>query len=105
MSDITRSRGAEHSGHRNRMRQKFVSSGMSFEAFPPHEALEMMLFFCCKRQNTNPLAHRLLERFGSLDAVLRADTVQLSSVEGVGTDTAVRLAFWRELMERCEKER
>lgn len=104
MPDKTEARRAEHSGHRSRMRRKFVEAGMSFEAFPPHEVLEMMLFFCCKRRNTNPLAHRLLERFGSLSAVLRADTEQLSSTEGVGTDTAVRLAFWRELFKRCKKE-
>ena len=37
-----------------------------------HELLEILLFFVCPRKNTNPLAHELLDRFGSLKEVFNA---------------------------------
>ncbi len=77
-----------HKDHRARMRARFLSSGLS--GFAPHNVLELLLFFALPRRDTNPLAHALLARFGSVDAVLTADDETLLSVEGVGEGT-VRL--------------
>ena len=76
-----------HSGHRERMREKFLRSGA--EALEDHELLEMLLFFSIPRKNTNELAHSLISRFGSLRAVLDASAQKLMSVDGVGESTAV----------------
>ena len=75
-----------HSGHRKRMREKFIKNGD--KAFLPHEMLEMMLFMSIPRGDTNPLAHRLLDRFGSFSGVLNASFDELMQVEGVGESTA-----------------
>lgn len=57
-----------HYGHRSRMRDKFVAS--EFDNFNDHEIIEMLLFYSIPRVDTNPLAHELLNHFGSLSSVL-----------------------------------
>ena len=71
---------ALHSGHRARMREKLKDNG----SFPPHELLEMLLTYSLPRINTNELAHKLINRFGSIDAVLSADMDALEEVDGIG---------------------
>ncbi len=58
-------------GHRQRMRARFYKEGI--DSFEPHEVLEMLLYFSMSRVDTNPLAHKLIERFGSFHGVLEAN--------------------------------
>ena len=76
-----------HEGHRKRLRDKFLSCGV--DNFQDHEVLELLLFYAIPRKNTNVIAHRLLEKFGSLDAVFDSPLSLLKSVEGVGESTAI----------------
>ena len=78
---------ALHEGHRDRLRRKFQSGGH----LEKHELLELLLFYAIPRRNTNEIAHRLLNRFGSLRGVMTADISQLTKVEGVGIRTALFL--------------
>lgn len=78
-----------HRGHREKMRQRFVKSGL--EGFADHEALELLLYYAIPRQDTNPIAHRLMERYGSLFAVLAAPIEDLKKVEGIGESAAILL--------------
>lgn len=78
-----------HNGHRERMRRRFLDSGL--EGFADHEALEMLLYYAIPRGDVNPLAHALMDRFGSLSGVLSAPVELLTQVEGVGERTAVLL--------------
>ena len=68
----------EHAGHRQRMRERFLTGGL--EGFADHEVLELMLFYAIPQRNVNPLAHRLLDRFGTLHAVLEAPVEELMKV-------------------------
>lgn len=78
-----------HQGHREKMRQRFLKSGL--ESFADHEALELLLYYAIPRRDTNPIAHRLMERYGSLTAVLSAPAEDLKKVEGIGESAAVLL--------------
>lgn len=80
-----------HEGHRARMRERFRQEGL--EGFAPHEVLEMLLFYARARGNVNPLAHELLDTFGSLKGVLEARPEQLIAVNGVGEETATLLSL------------
>ena len=71
------------------MRQRFLKSGL--ESFADHEALELLLYYAIPRRDTNPIAHRLMERYGSLTAVLSAPAEDLKKVEGIGESAAVLL--------------
>lgn len=92
-----------HSGHRERMREKLLSSGA--EGFCDHELLEMLLYACNSRSNTNDVAHELINRFGSLRGVFTASKEALKSVSGIKNAAAAHIILSRELMRRVESER
>lgn len=77
---------------------------MEGELLQEYEALEILLFNAIPRKDTNPLAHRLLAKFGTMDKVLSADISQLMEVDGVGQSIASYLVsigvFLRNYMKR-----
>lgn len=75
-----------HTGHRRRMRDKIFSTGV--DGMADHEILEFLLFYAIPKRDVNPLAHRLLDLFGSLSRVLNASAEELMAVEGVGVNVA-----------------
>ncbi len=80
-----------HDGHRARMRERFRKDGL--DGFAPHEILELLLFYGRARGDVNPLAHQLMDAFGSLRGVLEARPEQLMAVKGVGEETATLLSL------------
>lgn len=78
-----------HDGHRARVRKRFLDHGL--ENFDDITALEFLLFYARPQGDTNPLAHALLDRFGSLGAVLEAPVSELVKVPGVKETTAALL--------------
>ena len=90
--------GNIHSGHRQRMKSKFLSNGPS--AFHDHELLSMLLFYAIPQKDTNPLAHKLIDKYGSLAKVFRADPYDLAQVDGVGMHTATLLSLISSLSDR-----
>jgi DNA repair protein RadC len=84
--------GQLHSGHRQRAKAEFLSRGL--EGLPDHRVLELILFYALPQGDVNPLAHRLIDQFGSLAGVLDATAEQLTSVPGVGQHTAVLLKLF-----------
>jgi len=89
-----------HDGHRARRKQHFREQGL--DAFSDHEALELLLYYAMPRVDTNPLAHRLLARFTSLDALFSATAEELASVEGMGENAAALLALIYPLARRAQ---
>lgn len=75
-----------HRDHRQRVKKEFRDNGM--EHFAPHKVLEMLLFYIFAQKDTNPLAHQLIERFGSLSGVFDAPYELLLEVDGVGPEVA-----------------
>ena len=91
-----------HSGHRARVREKIMSNG-SFSNMLDHEFLEFLLFQSIPRGDTNPLAHKILDTFGSLNKVFEASYLDLMQVEGVGEATALHIASYLEATKRYLK--
>lgn len=75
-----------HSGHRQRLKEQFLTYGMD----PIHDVnvLELVLFYAIPRQDTNPIAHRLLSTFGSLAAVFDASVEELTGKGGLSRNAA-----------------
>ena len=90
-----------HDGHRQRLKQRFLEEGL--ESFTDIQVLELLLFFSVPRQDTNPIAHRLMDRYGSLTAVLSAPAEDLKKVEGIGESAAVLLRLTGDLSLRARK--
>ena len=80
-----------HDGHREKMKQRFQTSGL--DGFAEHEVLELLLFYAIPRRDTNVTAHLLMERYGSLAAVLGAPVEDLQKVDGVGHNAAILLTL------------
>jgi len=80
-----------HDGHRERLRSRFREHGL--ENFNELNTLEILLFYAIPRRDTNPIAHALLDKFGSLDAVLNATLPELMQVPGVGENAAMLISL------------
>ena len=91
-----------HAGHRERMMQRFHSYPDSLN---DHEILEILLYNLVPRQDTNPLAHKLLRVFGSIGAVLTASQQELMAVDGVGTKIALGLMVIGKAFSRATSEK
>lgn len=85
-----------HQGHRIRLKRQFLANPSSLLE---HQLLELLLFFAIRRSDTNPLAHALIDRFGSLSGVLKASPEELLEVKGVGAHTAEFLHLFVEISE------
>ena len=78
-----------HEGHRERVKRRFRQEGL--DSFSDIQALELLLFYVIPRVDTNPIAHALLDHFGSLSQVLEASPEELCKVPGVGENGALLL--------------
>jgi len=92
-----------HAGHRGRMKKRYMENGL--EGFAEHEILELLLMYAIPQKNVNPLAHDLLDIFGSLSKVLRADRKLLAQVKGMGETSATMLGLVEDIMQYVEKQR
>lgn len=84
-----------HKDHRKRVRNKIIKYGI--ETFTEFEVLEALLFYAIPLKDTNPIAHRLIEKFGSLKNVLSADYDELIEVDGISEVSASLLIMHREI--------
>lgn len=71
-----------HENHRERVKQEFLLRGFD-ENTPPHKILELLLFYCVPRVDTNPLAHELIDRYKTLSGVLDAPVEELITFKGL----------------------
>lgn len=79
-----------HKNHRARIRETVRKTGI--ENMQEHNILELLLFYSIPRIDTNELAHRLIERFGSLRRVFDASYEQLLEVDGMGESSALLIS-------------
>lgn len=88
-------KGSIHKDHRKRLKNRFRQEGL--DHFDELHVLELLLFFGIPQGDTNPLAHRLLKRFGSLAQVLEAPMEELEKEPGVGEHVSTLLALTRDI--------
>ena len=84
-----------HKGHRERLKQRFLEDGL--DNFTDIQVLELLLFYAIPQRDTNPIAHALLNHFGSLSGVLDADVAELKKVPGISDHSATLLVLVTEL--------
>ncbi len=91
-----------HSKHRERMKNKYIKNGI--DQFDLHEVLEMLLYYAIPMRDTNPLAHRLMDEFGSFSGVFDASVDELAKA-GISRNVAFYIKFILAAQERyaCRK--
>lgn len=75
-----------HSGHRKRLKESMLQN--EFSGIQNHVLLETLLFYSVPVCDTNETAHKLIDTFGSFNAVFEADYHDLMSVDGIGENSA-----------------
>jgi DNA repair protein radC len=81
-----------HSGHRQRVRSKFIESG-NFDSFTDHEILELLLFYGYPMKDTNEIAHKLLSEYGSLFNLFNRPAKDLINNGGLTENVAVLISM------------
>ena len=102
MADEKVKSGGEHEGHRQRMKERFLTGGL--DSFSDHEIVELLLFYALPYRDTNSLAHTLVNQFGGWTRVLEADYQDLLSVPGVTPHVATLLTLAGQSARRYHKD-
>ena len=89
-------------GHRERVRKKFLENG--FNGLEDYEVLELLLFYVIPRKDTKAIAKELIKRFKTLANVLKADTLELKTVNGLGDVAITFLKMIGDLPARIYKD-
>lgn len=84
------SAAVDHSGHRKRMRR---TAALGLESMSDIQLVELLLSYVVPRKDTNPTAHRLLDKFGSILGIMQAPADKLVEVTGMTSSTAVLLSM------------
>lgn len=82
-----------HSGHRERLRDRFMRGGD--KALADYEMLELLLFNAIPRRDTKPLAKELIARFGTFAEVVSAPETRLREIKGVSERVITELKLVR----------
>lgn len=86
---------SDHVNHRTRLRERFAKEGL--DNFNDINALELLLFYCIPRKDTNPIAHGLIDHFGNLDNVINAKPQELKKIPGIGDQAVTFLSLLKQL--------
>lgn len=95
MPEAPKKKKTPHAGHRDRVKTEYLTRRLA--GWPEHRVLELLLFYAIPQGDVNPLAHALIDRFGSLAGVLDASVDELKKVPGVGEHTAILLNLVRDI--------
>ncbi len=84
-----------HKGHRKRLREKFLKSGLA--GFHDYEIVELLLTLGSPRKDCKPQAKEALKRFKTLRGVLSASAEELQQIEGIGPHSAFGVRLVQEV--------
>ena len=91
-----------HEGHRQRMRDKYINGGA--DGLETHELIEMLLYFCVSRRNTNEIAHAMMDKFGTLENLFSASTEDLTQFDYISERGATLIKLVGDLSRRSMLE-
>jgi DNA repair protein RadC len=96
-------RDPNRGGHRSRLREKFLRSGL--QGFLDYEVIELLLTLGTPRRDCKAQAKEALRRFKTLRGVLEADTEELQAVKGLGPQNVFGLKLIHQVSRRFLRDR
>ncbi|MFC2014837.1 DNA repair protein RadC [Chloroflexota bacterium] len=94
---------SESAGHRKRLREKFIKSGL--KGFHDYEIIELLLSLGTPRRDCKQQAKEALKRFKTLRGVLEAPLEELRQIEGIGPHSAFGIKLAQEVAREFLKEK
>ena len=96
-----------HKDHRKKVKDRFFECG--FTGMPDHNVLEAILFLGIPQKDTNPVAHELIDTFGSFSGVLEAKKSDLLKIKGMTESAAFAIMSYlpvnRRYIESLQKKK
>jgi DNA repair protein RadC len=92
-----------HIGHRKRLREKFLKSGLA--GFHDYEIVELLLTLGAPRKDCKSQAKEAIKRFKSLRGVLAASPEELQQIKGIGPHSAFGIKLMQEVAREFLKEK
>jgi len=90
-------------GHRKRLREKFLKSGLA--GFHDYEIIELLLSLGTPRRDCKPLAKEAIKKFKSLRGVLEAPPEELQRISGIGSHNVFGIKLVQEVAREFLKEK
>ncbi|MBU1172673.1 MAG: DNA repair protein RadC [Proteobacteria bacterium] len=81
-------------GHRKRLRERFLDSGLS--GFQDYEVIELLLTLATPRKDCKEAAKAVLKQFKTLQGVFEASSYELSKIDGIGPSNQLGLRLIKE---------
>ncbi len=92
-----------HTGHRQRLRDRFLKSGLA--GFHDYEIVELLLTLGSPRKDCKPPAKEAIKRFKTLRGVLEASSEELQEIPGIGPRNILGLRLIQEVAREFLKEK
>jgi DNA repair protein RadC len=89
-------------GHRRRLRERFLQSGM--EGFHDYEIIELLLTLGTPRRDCKQMAKEAVKECKGLRGVLDASTEELQRINGIGPANSFGIKLFQAVAERMAKE-
>jgi len=90
-------------GHRKRLREKFVKSGLA--GFHDYEVIELLLTLGSPRKDCKQQAKEALKKFKTLRGVLQASPRELQEIDGIGPHSALGIKLVQEVAREFLKQK
>ena len=95
--------GNTHQGHRKRLREKFLKSGLA--GFHDYEIVELLLTLGSPRRDCKQSAKEAIKQFKTLRGVLAASPQELQQIDGIGPHSAFGIKLAQEVAREFLKEK
>lgn len=93
----------EKTGHRKRLREKFIKSGIA--GFHDYEIIELLLSLGTPQRDCKWQAKEAISRFKTLRGVLEAPPEELQKISGIGPHNSFGIRFVQEVAREFLKEK
>jgi len=90
-------------GHRKRLREKFIKSGLA--GFHDYEIIELLLSLGTPRKDCKQPAKEAIKKFKTLRGVLEASPEELQQIDGIGSHSAFGIKLVQEVAREFLKEK
>jgi len=90
-------------GHRKRLRERFLQSGL--EGFADYEIIELLLSLNTPRKDCKPMAKEAIKKFGNIVGVLDATIDELMQINGIGPSNAIGVKIFQNMLQIYAKEK